>query len=118
MIKKDIRVKDANVLVLGVTFKENCPDVRNTKVVDVVAALKDYGTDITIYDPWANEEEVKLEYGLTSTRELPNKTFDAIVLTVAHKEFENLDFSSLRNEKSVVYDVKNVLSCSIKDKGL
>ncbi|WP_299006373.1 nucleotide sugar dehydrogenase [uncultured Tenacibaculum sp.] len=118
MIKKDIRVKDANVLVLGVTFKENCPDVRNTKVVDVVAALKEYGTDITIYDPWANEDEVMHEYGLTSTRELPNKTFDAIVLTVAHKEFEDLDFSSLRNEKSVVYDVKNVLSCSIKDKGL
>nr|WP_299034074.1 nucleotide sugar dehydrogenase [uncultured Tenacibaculum sp.] len=118
MIKKDIRVKDANVLVLGVTFKENCPDVRNTKVVDVVAALKDYGTDITIYDPWANEEEVKHEYGLTSTRDLPNKTFDAIVLTVAHKEFEDLDFSSLRNERSVVYDVKNVLATTIKDKGL
>ncbi|CAM1339437.1 nucleotide sugar dehydrogenase [Tenacibaculum aestuarii] len=118
MIKKDIRVKDAKVLVLGVTFKENCPDVRNTKVVDVVAALKDYGTSITIYDPWANEEEVMHEYGLTSTRKLPKETFDAIVLTVAHKEFEDLDFSSLRNEKSVVYDVKNVLSCSIKDKGL
>ncbi|WP_435254324.1 nucleotide sugar dehydrogenase [Tenacibaculum sp. A30] len=118
MIKKDIRVKDANVLVLGVTFKENCPDVRNTKVVDVVAALKEYGTDVTIYDPWANEEEVKHEYGLTSTRDLPNKTFDAIVLTVAHKEFEDLDFSSLRNERSVVYDVKNVLATTIKDKGL
>lgn len=118
MIKKDIRVKDANVLVLGVTFKENCPDVRNTKVVDVVAALKEYGTDITIYDPWANEEEVMHEYGLTSTRELPKESFDAIVLTVAHREFKDLDFSSLRNEKSVVYDVKNVLSCSIKDKGL
>ena len=118
MIKKDIRVKDAKVLVLGVTFKENCPDVRNTKVVDVVAALKDYGTNITIYDPWANVEEVMHEYGLTSTRELPNKTFDAIVLTVAHKEFIDLDFSSLRNEKSVVYDVKNVLATSIKDKNL
>jgi len=118
MIKKDIRVKDAKVLVLGVTFKENCPDVRNTKVVDVVAALKEYGTDVTIYDPWANEEEVKHEYGLTSTSKLPNETFDAIVLTVAHKEFSTLDFSSLRNEKSVVYDVKNVLATSIKDKSL
>ncbi|MEY8861408.1 nucleotide sugar dehydrogenase [Tenacibaculum singaporense] len=118
MIKKDIRVKDANVLVLGVTFKENCPDVRNTKVVDVVAALKDYGTDVTIYDPWANEEEVMHEYGLTSTRELPKEIFDAIVLTVAHKEFIGLDFLSLRNEKSVVYDVKNVLATTIKDKNL
>ncbi|RLJ97679.1 nucleotide sugar dehydrogenase [Tenacibaculum discolor] len=118
MIKKDIRVKDANVLVLGVTFKENCPDVRNTKVVDVVAALKEYGTDVTIYDPWANEEEVKHEYGLVSTREVPKEPFDAIVLTVAHKEFENLDFLSLQSEKSVVYDVKNILPISIKDKNL
>lgn len=118
MIKKDIRVKDAKVLVLGVTFKENCPDVRNTKVVDVVAALKEYGTDITIYDPWANEEEVKHEYGLTSTSKLPSETFDAIVLTVAHKEFEGLDFLSLRSEKSVVYDVKNILPTTIKDKNL
>ncbi|WP_298999865.1 nucleotide sugar dehydrogenase [uncultured Tenacibaculum sp.] len=118
MIKKDIRVKDANVLVLGVTFKENCPDVRNTKVVDVVAALKEYGTDITIYDPWANEEEVMHEYGLKSTTNLPEETFDAVVLTVAHNEFKDLDFSSLQNKKSVVYDVKNVLSDSIKDKNL
>ena len=118
MIKKDIRVKDAKVLVLGVTFKENCPDVRNTKVVDVVAVLKEYGTDVTIYDPWANEEEVKHEYGLISTSKLPNETFDAIVLTVAHNEFITLDFSLLRNEKSVVYDVKNVLVESIKDKNL
>lgn len=118
MIKKDVKVKNAKVLILGVTFKENCPDVRNTKVVDVVAALKEYGTDITIYDPWANEEEVMHEYGLKSTTELPEETFDAIVLTVSHKEFKDLDFSLLQNEKSVVYDVKNVLSDSIKDKNL
>ena len=118
MIKKDIRVKNAEILVLGITFKENCPDVRNTKVVDVVAALKEYGTKITIYDPWANEEEVMHEYNLKSTRKLPNKKYNAIVLTVAHEEFKGLDFSSLKNEKSVVYDVKNTLSNLIRDKSL
>ncbi|WP_272152060.1 nucleotide sugar dehydrogenase [Tenacibaculum aiptasiae] len=118
MIDKDIRVKDAKVLVLGVTFKENCPDVRNTKVVDVVAELKSYGTDITIYDPWADAEEVKYEYDLSSTRKLPTEKFDAIVLTVAHNEFKELDFSLLKNEKTVVYDVKNVLSDLIRNKSL
>lgn len=118
MIQKDVRIKDAEILVLGVTFKENCPDVRNTKVVDVIAALEEYGTDITIYDPWANEEEVMHEYKLSSIKNLPNKKFDAIVLTVAHNEFKELDFSSLKKEKSVIYDVKNILSDEIRDKNL
>ncbi|MCH3883120.1 MULTISPECIES: nucleotide sugar dehydrogenase [Tenacibaculum] len=118
MIKKDVRVKDAEILVLGITFKENCPDVRNTKVVDVVAALKEYGTNITIYDPWANEEEVMHEYGLNSVKILPNKKFDGIVLTVAHNEFKELNFSELQKEKSVVYDVKNTLSNEVRDKSL
>lgn len=118
MIQKDVRIKDAKVLVLGVTFKENCPDVRNTRVVDVVAALEEYGTDITIYDPWADEEEVKHEYNLESTKQLPKEKFDAIVLTVAHNEFKTLDLNSLKNEKAVVYDVKNVLDDAVKDKGL
>ena len=118
MIKKDVRIKDAEILILGITFKENCPDVRNTKVVDVVAALKEYGTNITIYDPWANEEEVKHEYGLISTKTLPNKKFDGIVLTVAHNEFKELGFSILQKERSVVYDVKNTLSDKVRDKSL
>ncbi len=118
MIKKDVRIKGAEVLVLGITFKENCPDVRNTKVVDVVAALKEYGTNITIYDPWANEEEVMHEYGLVSTKKLPNKKFDGVVLTVAHNEFKELDFSALQQEKAVVYDVKNTLSDDVRDKSL
>ena len=118
MIKKDVRVKGAEILVLGITFKENCPDVRNTKVVDVVAALKEYGTKITIYDPWANEEEVKHEYGLSSTKKTPAKKYDAVVLTVAHNEFKELDFSLLKKEKSVIYDVKNILSDEVRDKNL
>ncbi|APG65051.1 UDP-N-acetyl-D-galactosamine dehydrogenase [Tenacibaculum todarodis] len=118
MIKKDVPVKDAEVLVLGITFKENCPDVRNTKVVDVVASLKEFGTNVVIYDPWANKKEVFKEYELVSTKTLPIKRFDAIILTVAHDEFKELNFPSLLKEKSVVYDVKNAVSKKTKDKSL
>lgn len=115
MIKKDIRIKNAKALVLGITFKENCPDVRNTKVVDVVHALKEYGVNVIIYDPWANAEEVKHEYGLNSTQKLPKDKFEAVVLAVSHKEFTSLDFVSLKSEKAVIYDVKNSLSNAIRD---
>ncbi len=111
MIKKGINVNGAEVLMLGVTFKENCPDVRNTKIVDVVATLEDYGVKVSIYDPWANPEEVKHEYGLECCAELSKGIkYDAIVLGVAHKEFLDLDFDSLRKEKSLVYDVKGIIS--------
>ena len=118
MISKDIPIKNANILVLGITFKENCPDVRNTKAVDVITALKGYGVKMTIFDPWANKEEVKKEYQLESTQEKPSGSFDAVVLTVAHKEFLNLDFDSITNKKHIIYDVKNILPASIKDGGL
>ncbi|MFY0604905.1 MAG: nucleotide sugar dehydrogenase [Flavobacteriaceae bacterium] len=118
MIKKDIRIKGADILVLGVTFKENCPDVRNTKAVDVIASLKEYGTNVTVFDPWANSEEVNHEYGLESTTEIPNSKFDAIVLTVAHNEFKALNFETLRKDSCVVYDVKNCLSKATIDKVL
>ncbi len=118
MIKKDIRIKNAKVLVLGITFKENCPDVRNTKAVDVIGALKEYDTDVTVYDPWANESEVMHEYGLNSTKVLPKEKFDAIVLTVSHQEFLNINFSDIKNEKSIVYDVKNILPIGVKNKTL
>lgn len=118
MIEKDIRVKNAEILVLGVTFKENCPDVRNTGAVDVISNLKSYSTNVTIYDPWANEEEVMQEYGLQSIKKIPNKRFDAIVLTVGHNEYKTLDFDNLKHEKSVVYDVKNILTKDKRDKGL
>ena len=118
MIKKDIRIKNANILILGITFKENCPDVRNTKAVDVIAALKEYGVNVIIYDPWANAEEVMHEYGLKSVRVTPREKFDAIVLTVAHNEFKGLDFEVLKKDRSVVYDVKNILESSIKDGGI
>jgi UDP-N-acetyl-D-galactosamine dehydrogenase len=118
MIKKDIKVKNAEVLVLGITFKENCPDVRNTKVVDVVASLKEFGVNVSIYDPWADEEEVAHEYNLTSSQSIPKKKFDTLVLAVAHNEFTELNFEDILKENHVVYDVKNVLASNKKDGGL
>lgn len=127
MIKKDIKVTNAEILILGITFKENCPDVRNTKMVDVIAALKDYNVNITIYDPWANPAEVMHEYGLTchaeldsasqtTTDNLQQKTFDAIVLGVAHNEFLNLQLENLKKEVAIVYDVKGILGDKVDGK--
>jgi UDP-N-acetyl-D-galactosamine dehydrogenase len=116
MINQDIRIKNSNILVLGITFKENCPDVRNTKAVDVISSLKEYGVHVTIYDPWANVEEVLHEYNLISVNELPKEKFDAVILTVSHNEFKELDFSSLKKENSLIYDVKNILSEEVSDK--
>ncbi|TDQ31172.1 nucleotide sugar dehydrogenase [Zeaxanthinibacter enoshimensis] len=110
MLEKDLKVKNSNILVLGVTFKENCPDVRNTKVVDVVRNLKSYGTNVTIFDPWADPQEVNEEYNLVSTNKVPQDKYDAIVLTVAHKEFTEIDLSTLLDTNGVIYDVKGVLN--------
>jgi UDP-N-acetyl-D-glucosamine/UDP-N-acetyl-D-galactosamine dehydrogenase len=109
MIKKGVTINGASLLMLGITFKENCPDVRNTKIVDVVNAFEDYGIQVSLYDPWANPAEVLHEYGLTTTTQQPSGTFDAIVLGVAHKEFLDLDIDVLRNPNSVLYDVKGIL---------
>lgn len=116
MIKKEIPVNKASVLILGITFKENCPDVRNTKIVDVVHAFREYGINITIYDPWANPSEVKHEYNLETTQNVPQEKFDAIVLAVAHNQFKSLDLQSIKKEKSVVYDVKGVLTENVDGK--
>jgi len=116
MIKKRIPVNHSKLLMLGITFKENCPDVRNTKIVDVIRALADYGIEVSIYDPLANPSEVKHEYNLITTNTLPNQKFDAIVLGVAHKEFLNLNLDVFKNENSIVYDVKGVLGEGIDGK--
>ena len=109
MIKKGIVVNGANLLMLGITFKENCPDVRNTKIVDVISALSDYGIKITIFDPWANAKEVLHEYNLEATNDLPNKKFDAIILGVSHNEFLKIDLELLKEKNAIVYDVKGIL---------
>jgi UDP-N-acetyl-D-galactosamine dehydrogenase len=95
--------------MLGITFKENCPDVRNTKIVDVISSLADYGIQVSIYDPWANPDEVKHEYKLLTSETIPNDKFDAIVLGVAHDKFTTIDFDSIKNENAVIYDVKGIL---------
>ena len=109
MIKRGIVVNGAKLLMLGITFKENCPDVRNTKIVDVIKALREYSIDVTVYDPWASPAEVMHEYGLTTTDKLPKEKFDAIVLGVAHKEFINMDYDALKSQSCSIYDVKGIL---------
>lgn len=116
MLKKGIQVLGSHVLVLGFTFKENCPDVRNTKVVDIIKALKEYDLDITIYDPWANPAAVKHEYGLEVVNELPQaEKFDVAIAAVAHKEFADFDITSHLEERHIIFDVKSTRPVSEVD---
>ncbi|MEY8759797.1 nucleotide sugar dehydrogenase [Chryseobacterium tongliaoense] len=111
MIKKGISVNGAKVLNLGITFKENCPDVRNTKAADVIKSLKEYSLDVLTYDPWASPAEVMHEYGIQSVDSLSeiNEKFDAVILTVSHKEFISLNLSQYLKKNNVIYDVKGIL---------
>ncbi len=109
MIKKGVSINGSSVLLLGITFKENCPDVRNTKIVDVIQALQDYGIRVTIYDPWANPAEVAHEYNLVTTQTLPTEQYDAVVLGVAHQQFLGLDYAKFKKSHTIVYDVKGIL---------
>jgi UDP-N-acetyl-D-galactosamine dehydrogenase len=112
MLKKDIKVKHSKVLVLGFTFKEDCPDVRNTKVIDIVNELKTYDVNVTIFDPWANPDEVQHEYGVISQKDIPQNKFDSVILAVSHKEFLNMNLKNLLNTTAVFYDVKG---CILED---
>ena len=109
LVKNTIEIKKAKILVLGITFKENCPDVRNTKVVDVVKNLKDFGTQVVIFDPWANPEEVFHEYGIETINQMPQTKFDGIVLAVSHKQFLDIDLEKHLTKNGIIYDVKGVL---------
>src|SRR5690606_33793813 len=116
MIKKGTVIQGAKALILGITFKENCPDVRNTKVVDVYRELKEYGVNIDIYDPWADATEVIHEYNLTCHTELvEGSKYDAIIVAVAHNEFLTLDMNKLKNDQAVVFDIKACLDKSLVD---
>ena len=109
-------VKDSKILILGITFKENCPDIRNTKIVDIYSTLSEYTSNITIYDPLANVTEVKKEYNLGIIHQLDtSKRYDAVILGVAHKEFMSLDINSLLSDNAVVYDVKGILPREVID---
>ncbi|MEQ8414392.1 MAG: nucleotide sugar dehydrogenase [Imperialibacter sp.] len=115
MVKKSVPVANARCLILGFTFKENCPDVRNTRVIDIVDELKSFHTEPIIFDPQANSAEVKAEYGIDILNKLPEGKFDAVILAVAHKEFAQLDIRSLVSDNGVVYDVKGILPKAIVD---
>ena len=114
MIKKDIIIKNARVLVLGITFKENCPDIRNTKVVDVVKELEQFGCSVDIYDPWADAGEVKHEYGRDMISSYTLTDYEAVILAVAHNKFKTIDFSK-RNGNTVLYDIKSILPVELVD---
>lgn len=114
MIKKGHKIEGSKVLILGITFKENCPDIRNSRVIDVIRELQEFGVQIAIYDPWADAKEVKHEYNLELLSELPAlNTYDALVLAVSHKEFNTINIT--KNEHQVVYDIKSFLPKSLVD---
>lgn len=116
LIKKGHAVKNAKILVLGITFKENCPDIRNTKAIDVIKELKEYGSQVDVYDPWANNEEVKAEYGLDLVDNYTDHKYDGVVLAVSHKEFKEMDLSVLRNgHDAVIYDIKGIWDKELVD---
>ncbi len=116
MIRKKHRISDSKILVLGITFKENCPDIRNSKVINLIREFKDFGCDVDVYDPWADKQEVKKIYGMDLISRINGDKYDAIVLAVAHSEFENLDYPSIRNgSNSVIYDIKGVLPKALID---
>ncbi len=118
MIKKKIQVEGAKVLVLGLSFKENCPDIRNTKIIDIVKELKEYHIDVDIYDPWVNADEAEHEYGIRTTEELQNGIYDAVILAVAHEQFVALGVDQIRalgKESHVLYDLKYVLPQTASD---
>ena len=115
MLKKGIQVLNSEIVILGFTFKENCPDVRNTKVIDIYRTLKEYNVNVTVYDPWANPDIAEHEYGIKVINELPDKKFDAAIVAVAHKVFENIYVPALLKDRHVIFDVKSTLDRSIID---
>ena len=114
MIQKGQQISEARVLMLGITFKENCPDIRNSRAIDVVTELTDFGCQVEVYDPWANSEEVKKEYGITLSPTLSDN-YDSIILAVAHDKFKTIDIKALCNGHGILYDIKGLLSKEIVD---
>lgn len=115
MIQKDIRVKGAKVLVLGITFKENCPDIRNTKVINIIHELQGFGLQVDIYDPLASADDIKLEYGLEILPAMNGNQYDAVVLAVSHKQFKDINLKRLVNDSGIIYDVKGFFNKDFVD---
>jgi UDP-N-acetyl-D-galactosamine dehydrogenase len=114
LIQKGKKIGGAKTLMLGITFKENCPDIRNSRVVDIYHELRDFGMDVDVYDPWANAAEVKHEHGIDLVSAL-GSGYDAIVLTVAHQEFLNLPYAQLKQADGIIFDIKSVLDKKLVD---
>jgi UDP-N-acetyl-D-galactosamine dehydrogenase len=117
MIQKGIAVKGAKALILGITFKENCPDIRNTRVIDIYAELKAFGLEVDMYDPWADKAEVKAEYGIELT-ELFDIDYDALVIATAHDEFKKMEFIGQQRKNQIIFDTKNVIDRKLINSGL
>jgi len=117
MLKKGIQVLGSKIIIMGFTFKENCPDVRNTRVIDIYHALQEYNANITVYDPWASPEKVKREYGIDIVNELPKTKFNTAIFAVAHRQFREMEinFDELLEKEHVVYDVKAILPRELVD---
>ena len=119
MIKKEHKINGAKILVLGITFKENCPDIRNSRVIDVIEELKSFGCNVDVYDPWADADEVKHEYDIDLTSQIDNcenECYDAVVLAVSHNEFKEIDINKLKNNSNtIVYDIKGLFDVSMVD---
>jgi UDP-N-acetyl-D-galactosamine dehydrogenase len=110
MVQKGIVIKGAKALILGITFKENCPDIRNTRVVDIYHELKDFGLEVDVYDPWADKKEVKAEYAIELLDKVQIENYEAIIIATAHDEFKNTEFIGQANEKQIIFDTKNVIN--------
>ncbi len=118
MIKKEHKINSSKILVLGITFKENCPDIRNSRVIDIIHELKDFGCQVDVFDPWADKEEVQHEYKLdilTDLKDIDSKKYNGVILAVAHNQFKDMDFIKLRKDGAVVYDVKGILGRELID---
>ncbi|RYD72351.1 MAG: Vi polysaccharide biosynthesis UDP-N-acetylglucosamine C-6 dehydrogenase TviB, partial [Sphingobacteriales bacterium] len=115
MVEKGKAIKNAKVLVLGFAFKENCPDTRNTKVIDIYKELKEFTIDVDVYDPWANKQKVQKEYGLTLTNDTSLNTYEAIILAVAHQEFATIDFASHKQNGAIIFDTKSFINRDFVD---
>lgn len=113
MIKKGQKIEGAKVLVLGITFKENCPDIRNSRVIDVIQELKEFGTDVEVYDPWADTKEVQREYNLQLINTISMDDYDAVILAVSHDKFKTINFNI--NNKQVLFDIKSFIDADTVD---
>lgn len=118
MLGKNIAIKNSNALILGITFKENCPDIRNTKVIDIYRELEQFGINVDVFDPWANAEEVQNTFKFNMVEDIYNKSYQAVILAVAHMEFHELDYARLKGAGTIIFDTKSIVGRNLADSRL